>query len=179
MNCRKARKWLLLHDAGELSPDRETRLHRHLVRCAACRDFAASMQELRREVRAKIEVPPTPPPSVEAILSAAGDPEVPLESCAHAEAPRPAWGWAVAAALGLVVGLVAWWLVNQAQHAGDRLAGTDLAETEILQVMRELDEIAFAVDQGLTRAAGGVEEVWESWKELELDELGREGAVGS
>jgi len=73
MNCSKARKWLLLDDAGELPGDRRARLDAHLRRCAECRTFAASLQDLRGQYSADSAAPATPAPTLSAILAAARD----------------------------------------------------------------------------------------------------------
>ncbi len=98
MNCSKARKWLLLDDAGELPADRRARLAAHLAGCAECRNFAASLADLRGQYRAEGGAPNTPLPTLTAILTAArglGPPPAPRR------APHVFW-WSPPRALAAV-----------------------------------------------------------------------------
>lgn len=101
MNCSKARKWLLLEDAGELPDDRRARLHAHLRRCAECRNFAASLHDLRGNYSADRAAPATPAPTLTAILAAARDFAPARE---RAEPVRRLW-WTPPRALAAVAAL--------------------------------------------------------------------------
>lgn len=71
MNCSKARKWLLLADAGELPEERRPRLNAHVAECRDCRRFARALEELRGQYTAEGAAPATPAPTLSAILAAA------------------------------------------------------------------------------------------------------------
>lgn len=71
MNCSKARKWLLLADAGELPAERRARLNAHVAECRECRRFARALEELRGQYTAEGAAPATPAPTLSAILAAA------------------------------------------------------------------------------------------------------------
>lgn len=71
MNCSRARKWLLLADAGELPDARRARLNSHLAECQDCRRFARTLEELRGQYTAEGAAPATPAPTLNAIFAAA------------------------------------------------------------------------------------------------------------
>ncbi len=113
MNCRRAEKWLLLREAGELAPRKRLRLEKHLAGCAPCRAYRADLERVLAAARRSL---PAGAPAAQTLAA--------IREAARAEvAARPAaarswnaalWNPALAAAAIILLCLGGWyWLAGR------------------------------------------------------------------
>ena len=177
MICRKARKLLLLADAGELTAADEKALQRHLAGCPACRRYQASLQALRGEYHAEsaVEATPLPPPTLNAILSAARE-RAPAD---EADLPvTPASGtwirWAALAAIGLLIAATVHRFIGLHRLSPPPQAvETRLAE-HMTQILGELEAEWTAWEREMVRDSTTLERTL-----LELETQAEEEGIGA
>lgn len=97
MNCKKAEKWILLKDAGELAKGRVDGLNDHVNRCENCRQFSILLTEAKAEMEPKIEPPLA---IVQEILREARR-QVPEKKTTILSLWKPAFATAAAVMIGL------------------------------------------------------------------------------
>jgi anti-sigma factor RsiW len=140
MNCRKARKQLLLDDAGDLPASEEAALRRHVATCAACRRYEASLADLRGQYAAEETAPATPSPTLQAILAAAREPSVGA-ALPLADHRRPLWqaaAWIAAAVL--VPAAAAFVLWPRVQRESRPIADLSRLERRVALAVEQMEE---------------------------------------
>ncbi len=175
MNCQKARRRLLLSDAGDLPAADRDKLRAHLDRCSDCRRYEASLLALRGQYATnKKNIPATPPPTLEAIMAVArGTPESDGKStiggCRTPVSLAVPWLIAVASLLWIaVIGVV---LIQRQRTVADSSAmmGSRM-EQRIIKAVAEVEEQWWTFESELAIAALEIQDWLRTMEEHEGNE---------
>jgi hypothetical protein len=109
--CRAIHDLLIHHRRGELGASDAGRVREHLEACADCRRFDEVEASLDRLIAGALAAGPAPSGLAERVRARLDEAEGPLS----ASRGLPGWGWALAAAASLIVGL---FLPNPARLLG-------------------------------------------------------------